>query len=143
MKIMKAVDYATQYIPVVQMLTTAYFVDTALDIFKNGDPVRILPTLLLLILIAVYQNVNKVVIDLVNIYFMLIYTNRKANGISKLNAFVPFIQYVKTSFSAIACLFVAAFLLNMEAYTSSLLYMNSMNMQSPSVQIYMGMRQMK
>lgn len=56
---------------------------------------------------------------------------------------VSFIQFVKTSFPAIACLFVATFLLNMDAYTSSLLYMNSPNMQSPSVQIYMGMSQIK
>lgn len=47
-------------------------------------------------------------------------------------------QYLKASLPAIACVFVGSLLLNMDAYTSSLVYMAKPGTQSPTLQVFMG-----
>ena len=49
-------------------------------------------------------------------------------------------QFVRTSLPAIAAIFLATLLLNMDSYTGSLIYINRADMQAPSAQIYMGMQ---
>jgi putative aldouronate transport system permease protein len=47
-------------------------------------------------------------------------------------------QYIVKSFPVIACLFIGTLLLNMDSYTSSLVYMTDPSKQSPTVQVFMG-----
>lgn len=59
---------------------------------------------------------------------------------------LAFGQFIKTCFPAIICIFIATLLLNMDSYTSSLMYMSRPDMQSPSVQVYQiytGMNRVK
>jgi uncharacterized membrane protein YoaK (UPF0700 family) len=47
-----------------------------------------------------------------------------------------FSQYLAKSLPAIACIFVGSLLLNMDSYTSSLVYISNPEMYSPTVQVF-------
>jgi putative aldouronate transport system permease protein len=47
-------------------------------------------------------------------------------------------QYLVKCLPAIVCIFIGSLLLNMDSYTSSLVYMANPNMQSPTVQVFAG-----
>lgn len=69
----------------------------------------------------------------INVFLLSAYYNHKTD-----NTPADFGAYIKKSLPAIICLFIASFLINLDSYTSSLIYMHSHDMQSPSLQIYMG-----
>lgn len=92
-------------------------------------------------------------LGMVNTYFSILVTNM-FNPVYALilaafynqktcNTPAPFGKFLKVGFPAIAGLFVAAILLNMDSFTASLLYTSKADMYSPSVQIFRGMNHME